>query len=250
MMKVIYNIKDDRRSREVVIMLRGDGLICRKIQRKIIMSAAFKEKYPIASEIDHTRHQNMLLQWLNSIDDSLVWKSNVCPGASLIFEGKKYFFSKVTGSWTDNHYLKYWMGRRGRVDDYDRRRSLSVVMSYNAVAKSFGISLNRWVVESPFTIPTLEIYRNNDLIWSYDFPTVTTPSLSDYVVGAKTELNDYDIFCLKYGDNHELYLVNGTRDGIYHANIPKMIWHLLDDFEKMHGAPYRFLADKIWQYGE
>lgn len=246
-MNATYNIRNDRKSREALIMLRGDALICRKIQRKIIMSAAFKEKYPVADEIDYSRHQNTLLSWLNSIDDILLWSSRVFPTASLIFENKRYFFSKSGETWVDNYYLKYWSARLDRVNEYDRRRSLSVVMSYNSIAKTFGTSLNQWIVETPFTIPTLEIYRNNDLIWSYDFPTVSTPILSDHVVAAKSELNAYDIYCLKYGDKHAIYLANeGTCNEIWRTNTPKEYCHLLDDFEKIHGEPYRFSGTNYW----
>ena len=150
---------------ELIVVKRKDKLVARCISHKITMSEPFKEKYPVASEIDHTRNSQQLSVWLESLDMDAILPHRA-PMVTLIFEGQQYHYSKISGQWWDSPMLAYWNNRVFAMRDYDDDRRMRVALEYDNMLKYIVVTLNQAVVEKPIEPQTLQVYRNNDLIFS------------------------------------------------------------------------------------
>lgn len=226
---------------ELIVVLRKDKLVARCISRKITMSKPFKEKYLVASEIDHTRNHRVLLVWLESLDMETILP-NRAPMVTLIFEGQQYHYSKVSGYWWDTAMLGYWNKRVFAMRGYDDDRRMHVALEYDKMRKYIVVTLNQKIVEKPIEPQTLQVYRNNDLILSKTIETDADAKRVGMVIVAMTEveLDKDDIYYLIYGETHSLYDVSISGKSLQRA-IPKSIWFRAKEFEEKHGAPFRWL---------
>lgn len=230
-----------KRNGELIVVLRKDKLVARCISRKITMSEAFKKKYPTASEIDHTRNRQLLLTWLESLDMETLLPNRAAM-VTLLFEGQQYHYNKVSGNWWDTAMLGYWNKRVFAVHHYDDDRRMHVALEYDQVRKYIVVTLKQKIVEKPIEPQTLQVYRNNDLIFSKMIETDADTKQVDTVITAMTEVElvKGDIYCLIYGESHSLYDVSISGKKLQRA-IPKSIWFRAKEFEEKHGAPFRWL---------
>lgn len=230
-----------KRNCELIVVLRKDKLVARYISRKITMSKPFREKYPTASEIDHTRNHRLLLKWLESLDMETLFP-NRAPMVTLLFEGQQYHYNKVSGYWWDTAMLGYWNKRVFAVHHYDDDRRMHVALEYDKMRKYIVVTLNQKIVEKTIEPQKLEVYRNNDLIFSKMIETDADAKRVDMVITVMTEVElvKGDIYCLIYGESHSLYDVSISGKKLQRA-IPKSIWFGAKEFEEKHGAPFRWL---------
>ena len=241
-LEVIYGgCKDDKFSRELVVTARGDKLVVRKIFRKFTMSDAYKEKYPEAKEIDYTRNRYELLEWVESFDYQRA-NPKTAPMVTLVFEGQRYFYNKISGQWWDLPMLNYWNKRVFAMRGYDDDRRMHVALEYDKMRKYIVVTLNQKIVEKPIEPQKLEVYRNNDLILSKMIEPDADANRVGMVITAmvEVELDKDDIYCLIYGETHSLYDVSISGKSLQRA-IPKAIWFRAKEFEEKHGAPFRWL---------
>lgn len=226
---------------ELIVVMRKDKLVARNISRKITMSKAFVNKYPTASEIDHTRNHRFLLEWLESLDMETLLPNRVAM-VTLLFEGQRYYYNKISGYWWDTAMLEHWNKRVFAMRDYDESRRMHVALEYDQAQRYIVVTLKQKIVEKPIEPQTLQVYRNNDLIFSKMIETDADTKQVDTVITAMTEVElvKGDIYCLIYGESHSLYDVSISGKKLQRA-IPKSIWFRAKEFEEKHGAPFRWL---------
>ncbi len=230
----------DKSNRELIVVMRNGKLVARAIRFKITMSDAFKTKYPKASEIDHTRNRTILLKWLNSL-----YMGEILPGrapvVTLIYEGKRYFYSKVSGQWWDNLMLGYWNQRVFAVHKYDENRKMRCELEYDNLRKYINVVLAQNVVDKPIEPISLKVYHNNDLILDKTI-SIDNDATRVSVVTAimnEVELNDSDIYCVIYNGEYIHYEVNRAKNSL-HRMLPKMFLIRAADFEAEHGTTYKW----------
>lgn len=249
-MNVIYGgCKKDKKSREVIITTHGESLKVRRIFRTFTMTDAFKKKYPKASDVDHTRHRSQLLKMVEAVDFDKVLPPNVIHSATIILDGQRYFYSKVSGQWWDLPMIKYWNTRVGDVFDYDRNRTLTAKLEHDNFRNCIVMALNQTKVDKPLPPCSVRVYRNNEEVFYKDF-SFTSFNRQFLIAGGIDHLSQVfrvvslddiqptDIFCVKLNDAHQFYnLFQGNK---LTTMIPKSLMFGLSEYEALIGEPYRF----------
>ncbi len=254
-LEVIYGgCKDDKFSRELVVTARGDKLVVRKIFRKFTMSDAYKEKYPEAKEVDYTRNRYKLLEWLESFDYQRA-NPKVAPMATLIFEGQRYFYNKISGQWWDLPMLKYWNMRMSDLIRHDDDRTFRMNLEEDRSRNCLLLTLNQRVVDTDLDPCMIRVFKNNEEIYKEHFSFIEfnmqrqiedgTDCFSQVrsVISLDATEPD-DIYCIQFISRTEQYQFHNWHNGkILTKSIPKFLMFRMKDYEDRLGEQYRFRAE-------
>ena len=249
---VIYGrIRNDNVSRETVLTVRGDNLIVRRIRRKITMSEAFKTKYPEASVVDYTRHAQMLLGWAESIDYDLVCPKTV-PMVSIIYQGHRYFYNKVSSQWWDLPMLNYWNMRLGDLLQHDDDRAFRMNLEEDRSRNCLLLTLNQRVVDEDLSPCIIRVFRNNEEIYKEHFSFLTfnmqhqiedgTDCFSQVRSVLRLDaVEPHDIYCIHLESQTESFQFHNWHNGkTLTKSIPKFLMFGLEQYEQKLGEEYRF----------
>lgn len=251
-LEVIYGgCKDDKFSRELVVTARGDKLVVRKIFRKFTMSDAYKEKYPEAKEIDYTRNRHKLLEWIGSVDHQRA-NPKVAPMATLIFEGQRYFYNKISGQWWDLPMLKYWNMRMSDLLRHDDDRTFRMNLEADRSRNCLLLTLNQRVVDTDLDPCMIRVFKNNEEIFKEHFSFISfnmqrqiedgTDCFSQVrsVISLDATEPD-DIYCIQFISRTEQYQFHNWHNGkILTKSLPKFLMFRMKDYEDRLGEQYRF----------
>lgn len=251
-LEVIYGgCKDDKFSRELVVTARGDKLVVRKIFRKFTMSDAYKEKYPEAKEVDYTRNRYELLEWVESFDYQRA-NPKTAPMVTLIFEGQRYFYNKISGQWWDLPMLKYWNMRLSDLLQYDDDRTFRMNLEEDRSRNCLLLTLNQRVVDEDLTPCIIRVFRNNEEIYKEHFSFLTfnmqrqiedgTDCFSQVRSVLRLDaVEPHDIYCIHLESQTDLYQFHNWHNGkSLTKSIPKFLMFGLEQYEQKLGEEYRF----------
>ncbi len=238
----------DKTLRELIILERNGNLFVRRIRRKFTSTPEFKEKYPEALVVDYTRNQHKLLNWIKLIDWE-VTNPTSCPMPTFLFEGKRYYFNRVSGQWWDLPTNKYWNGRLSDLFNYDNDRKLKAELKVDHTWKQVHLTITQNVVDTPLQNCNICVFRNNELLLREDFPFaegnlqyqnaegVTKVDLVR-VISGEVNRNPHDIYCILVNGKASFYDHHG-RINLY-PSIPKFLLFGMEEYEKKLGEPYKF----------
>lgn len=247
-MEVVYGGGfKDKTLRELIILERNGKLIVRRIRRKITANQKFKDKYPEANIHDYTRHRNILLNQIDSID-WLIASPNVCPMPTLIYHGKRYYYNRVSGQWWDLPMIKYWNNRTSDLWKYEDDRQFKVGLCVDPLRNYLMLSINQKIVDSPIQPCNIIVFRNNELIHNETF-SFTQVNLEYQLEGGMDSINIMrEIDSLDNQSTHDIYciLVNGYASfydnrspaGLCRS-IPKFLLFGMEEYETTIGEPYK-----------
>ncbi len=246
-MEVVYGGGfNDKTLRELIVLERNGKLIVRRIRRKFTSTLSFKEKYPEASVVDYTRNQHTLLSWIKMIDWNLT-NPNTCPMPTFLFEGKRYYFNRVSGQWWDLPTNKYWNSRLSDLLAYDDDRKFKVSLELDASREQVLLLLKQKNLEVRPEPCSIVVYRNNDVIYRERFTfdqlmleyrlSPDNVSLNQVIPIDKLDnKKPHDIYCVLVNSKASFFDYRG-RFGLY-SSIPKFLLFGMEEYEKKLGEPY------------
>ncbi len=247
--EVIYGgCKDDKFSRELVVSARGAKIVVRKIFRKFIMTDTYKEKYPKATEIDYTRNRHKLLEWIESVDYHRADPKSA-PTATLIFEGRRYFYNKISGQWWDFPMLKYWNVRMRDLLRHDDDRTFRMNLEEDRSRNCLLLTINQPVVDTDLDPCMISVFKNNEEIYKEHFSFIKYETNHISLVRRIVSLDNVepnDIYCIHFQGLTEQYQFHNWHNGkILTKSLHKFLMFRMEDYEDWLGEQYRF-RDKVF----